>query len=237
MDRVDVVDLLTIVQSGDSRTIGEIDIGFWLQMLGAYDKDDCLDAIIAHRSEKPGVWLEPGHVVGRVRATKRDRLDRMDPDERRRFITPGDRDEDRFEKTGLGTTYRRSERVTESGEALTRGKYVDLDPAGWQYGLPGSPGVWDRGDPNEDEDLDCEITARVRVFMEKNPECESQADAEYAIRLKDREKADAIMRKWKRGEMADVLGGAFPAEPTNPDVIDAEVVNLDSDGSPKEELF
>ena len=95
--------------------------------------------------------------------------------------------------------------------------------------MPGSPSAWDDPDPDEKDHLERELRARVRVYQEKNPECESDAAAECAIRMKDRERADAVMRRWKRGEMADVLGGVFSAGPADSDVIDAEVVNLDSD--------
>lgn len=84
MDREDVLDLLSLVASTDNRTIGDMDVALWHQLLGKYGKDDCCDAIIAHRREQPGVWLEPGHVVQRVKAVIRDRYERADPDTRDR---------------------------------------------------------------------------------------------------------------------------------------------------------
>jgi len=82
MDRDDILDLLAIIAAGDNRTVGETDVTIWGAMIGGLPKDDCLAAVEAHRKEQPGVWLEPGHVVQRVRAVMRDRFDRLDPDDR-----------------------------------------------------------------------------------------------------------------------------------------------------------
>jgi hypothetical protein len=35
-----------------------------------------VQAVIDHFRERPGVWLEPGYIVQRVRAMRRDRLER-----------------------------------------------------------------------------------------------------------------------------------------------------------------
>lgn len=239
MDRNDVIDLLTIVQVGDNRTIGEPDIGFWLGLLGPFEKDDCCAAIEAHRRDQPGVWIEPGHVVGRVRAARRDRLDRMDVEQRRlAAIGSFDRVEDRREKTGLNVISAQTSTPVESsrvGEALPRGTYIEADPAGWVYGIPRNTMAWD-AEPNEKDNLRIELDARIRVYRDKNPECVSNAEAEHAIRLKDRERADAALRKLKRGGLADVLGGAFPAGSEDGSVLDAEVVTLE-DQPTDEELF
>lgn len=245
MDRGDVVDLLTIVQMGDRRTIGDPDISFWLGMLGPYDREECCDAIEAHRREQPGVWLEPGHVIGRVRAMHRDRLDRMDPEERYEKF---DREADYREKTGMGIPYVKRVESSSTLEAAPRGKYIEADPAGWSYGVPTSTAAWD-ADPLQRERLDAELDARIRVYRVKNPDCVSDAEAEHAIRLKDAEKASEVLRKLKRGELADLVGGAFTSPSTteppppppmsspvvsgNEDVIDAEVVTLGDE----EELF
>jgi hypothetical protein len=82
VDIEDVIDLLTIVAVGDHRTLGESDAREWHRLLGGYGKDECLDAITAHRSDMPGVWLEPGHVIVRVKAARRDAYERADPNYR-----------------------------------------------------------------------------------------------------------------------------------------------------------
>lgn len=82
MQRDDVIDLLAIVQATDNREVGPVDVNVWAKIIGHLDRDECTDAIMAHRREQPGVWLEPGHIAARVKARHRDRYDRMDPDER-----------------------------------------------------------------------------------------------------------------------------------------------------------
>jgi hypothetical protein len=82
MDADDIRDLIAVVQAVDNREGSDADVIVWLHMLGHLDKDDCAEAIMWHRAEKPGVWLEPGHVLQRVRAVRADRLSRMSPDER-----------------------------------------------------------------------------------------------------------------------------------------------------------
>jgi hypothetical protein len=89
VDTNDVIDLLTIVAVADKRTIGEADVVLWEKLLGHLDKDDCTDAIMAFRGEQPGVWLEPGHILQRVKAKRRDELDRMNPDDRPKPLTWG----------------------------------------------------------------------------------------------------------------------------------------------------
>ncbi len=84
MDHNDIIDLLTIVQASDNRSVGDPEIELWHRILGHLDKDDCTDAIMAHRRECPGVWLEPGHIVQRVKAVIKDRYERADTDIRDR---------------------------------------------------------------------------------------------------------------------------------------------------------
>jgi hypothetical protein len=86
VDIEDVVDLLTIVAVADKRTIGESDARLWLELLERFDKDECSDAIMAHRREQPGVWLEPGHIVQRVRIARNDFIARADPDDQPHMV-------------------------------------------------------------------------------------------------------------------------------------------------------
>ncbi len=76
MNRNEIIDILTAVQIGDHRTIGQGDIDFWAAIIGEVPKDDAMKAVIDHRREQPGVWLEPGHIYQRVRAIRRDMLER-----------------------------------------------------------------------------------------------------------------------------------------------------------------
>ena len=96
MDREDIVDLLSIIQANDNRTIGETDMALWLQMIGQLAKDDALDAIQAHFAEYPHIRITPGHVIQRVKAMIKDRLERMEPDERAAAVGPAAVRRDRY---------------------------------------------------------------------------------------------------------------------------------------------
>lgn len=76
MNRNDVIDVLTGVSAADRRTVGQADVDVWQAVIGDLDRDLALRAVRDHLREKPGVWLEPGHVAQRVRAVVRDQLDR-----------------------------------------------------------------------------------------------------------------------------------------------------------------
>jgi hypothetical protein len=88
MDRDDVIDLLTIISASDGREFDHTHVALWGQMIGQLERDDALDAIMAHFAEYPGIWLTPGHVTQRVKAMVKDRLDRMEPDERAAVAGP-----------------------------------------------------------------------------------------------------------------------------------------------------
>jgi hypothetical protein len=77
MNRVEIIDILTAVQVVDHRTVGEGDILMWGAIIGDLSKDDALQAVLDHRREQPGVWLEPGHIYERVRAIRQDRFQRQ----------------------------------------------------------------------------------------------------------------------------------------------------------------
>lgn len=82
MNRNDVIDVLSVVAAATRRSVGETDVEIWLGVIGDLDKPDALQAVRDHLHDRPGVWLEPGHIVERVRAARRDRLER-EPDSAR----------------------------------------------------------------------------------------------------------------------------------------------------------
>ena len=82
MNRSDVVDVLTAVAAGTGREIGEVDVQLWQSVMGDIPKQFALDAVLTHFRERPGVWLEPGHIVQRWKDYRRDQLSR-EPDEMR----------------------------------------------------------------------------------------------------------------------------------------------------------
>lgn len=77
MNRNDVIDVLTVITAGDGRREpGPTDIDFWLEIIGDMPKQLAMQAVKDHFRTKPGVWLEPGHVIARAREIRRDMLER-----------------------------------------------------------------------------------------------------------------------------------------------------------------
>lgn len=74
MNRNEIIDLLTVIAAGDRRTVGKTDVDFWLTVVGDVPKDLALEAVRRHFRERPGVWLEPGHIVQGAREIQRERL-------------------------------------------------------------------------------------------------------------------------------------------------------------------
>ena len=79
MNRNDVIDVLSVVAAATRRTIGETDVDVWQAIIGDDDRELALRAVRDHLANQPGIWLEPGHIHQRVRAYRRDQLER-EPD-------------------------------------------------------------------------------------------------------------------------------------------------------------
>lgn len=76
MNRDDVIDVLSVVAAATRRTVGEIDADVWQAVIGECDKQLALRGVRDHLRECPGVWIEPGHILERVRSYRRDELER-----------------------------------------------------------------------------------------------------------------------------------------------------------------
>jgi len=76
VNKSDVVDVLSMVAAGDRRTVGDADVEMWFLVMGDVPKDFALSAIVAHRRDFPGIWMEPGHIVDRWRTHQRDKTQR-----------------------------------------------------------------------------------------------------------------------------------------------------------------
>jgi|HubBroStandDraft_3_1064219.scaffolds.fasta_scaffold69173_1 hypothetical protein len=85
MNRDDVIDLLTIVSAADNRQVTAPDIVVWHEHLERYERDECLDAIMSHQRESTE-YLQPAHVIQRVRAKRNDMIERADPDDRPHMV-------------------------------------------------------------------------------------------------------------------------------------------------------
>ncbi|MES5383874.1 hypothetical protein [Mycolicibacterium conceptionense] len=73
MNRNDVIDVLSVVAAATRRTIGETDVEVWQRIIAPLPKDVAMEAVRDHLRDKPGVWLEPGHVYQRAREIMRER--------------------------------------------------------------------------------------------------------------------------------------------------------------------
>ncbi|OBB10700.1 hypothetical protein A5731_22775 [Mycolicibacterium conceptionense] len=69
----EVIDLLTAVAAVDRRTVGEADVHTWFDLLADVAYPDAIQAHREFRRERPGVWLEPGHILEGVRSIRRYR--------------------------------------------------------------------------------------------------------------------------------------------------------------------
>ncbi|WP_160111002.1 hypothetical protein [Mycolicibacterium houstonense] len=73
MNRNEVIDVLSVVAAATRRTVGEVDVEIWQGIVGSLSKDVALEAVRDHLRDRPGVWLEPGHVYQRSREIQRER--------------------------------------------------------------------------------------------------------------------------------------------------------------------
>lgn len=73
MTRDEVIDVLSVVAAATRRTVGELDVTIWQGVIGSLDKADAIQAVGDHLRDKPGVWLEPGHVYQRARENTRNK--------------------------------------------------------------------------------------------------------------------------------------------------------------------
>lgn len=55
------------IQLGDNRQVDRLVLEYWWELIGDTNYDDALAAVNMHRREKPGLWLEPGHVLAGAR--------------------------------------------------------------------------------------------------------------------------------------------------------------------------
>ena len=72
MNYDDIGKLIARVKVGDNRDVGKVGLLHeeWFQSLGHLPLDECLAAVILHRQESPGVYLEAGHIIANVRLVR-----------------------------------------------------------------------------------------------------------------------------------------------------------------------
>jgi hypothetical protein len=62
MNASELAMLLVKIQLGDHRQVDPLVVAYWDELIGHLDYEDAQAAVRMHRIEKPGVYLEPGHV-------------------------------------------------------------------------------------------------------------------------------------------------------------------------------
>ena len=75
MNAEETARLLAKCASFDRRKIGELDIIAWLEVLGDLPYRDCEQAVTGHYSDSTD-WIMPAHIRQRVKAMRRDRVNR-----------------------------------------------------------------------------------------------------------------------------------------------------------------
>lgn len=71
----ETIDLLSVAAAFDRRTTGESDVMAWHAAVGDLDFSDSRAAVIAHYQQSRD-WVMPADVRARVKAMRRDRLER-----------------------------------------------------------------------------------------------------------------------------------------------------------------
>lgn len=102
--------------------------------------------------------------------------------------------------------------------SYAKGLYNQFDAAGWAYGQPPPPGEieppqWrDKRLHDNDTELDARIAQFTAAYIKANPDKPppTGAEAETAIRLADRERAEALLRRYRRPHLIDQLGDQPP---------------------------
>lgn len=55
--------LVAKVQLGDNREVDELVIAYWHELIGDMDFEQAMKTLRRFRRERPGVYLEPGHLL------------------------------------------------------------------------------------------------------------------------------------------------------------------------------
>lgn len=63
MNKQEMAMLLTKVQLGDNRHVDALVLELWLDTIGDLGFNDAIDALRRFRRERPGTYLEPGHLL------------------------------------------------------------------------------------------------------------------------------------------------------------------------------
>lgn len=63
MIRAEMAKVLAFIQLGDSRNVDGLVLDYWMEVVGDLAFEDAMQAVRRFRRERPGVYLEPGHLL------------------------------------------------------------------------------------------------------------------------------------------------------------------------------
>ena len=72
MTRDELLDVLEVVAAAKSKTMSQADARIWFEIIGSLSKAVAMEAVRDHLRDKPGVWMEPGHIYQRGREIMRN---------------------------------------------------------------------------------------------------------------------------------------------------------------------
>ncbi len=89
MSETEIRQLLGYACANDGRKWSEGLLLAWqVALQDASDPQECLLAMRAHYQERPGVWLEPGHILERIRIKQRAAAERKHEKELHEQLPP-----------------------------------------------------------------------------------------------------------------------------------------------------
>lgn len=72
--------LLGKIAAVDNRKVDAVTIAAWQELLAPVSYRNALEALKSHRTTRPGVWIEPGHIIAGAKAIRDANLRRLTPE-------------------------------------------------------------------------------------------------------------------------------------------------------------
>lgn len=66
MNQAEVVKVVARIQAGDNRTVDEVTVAHWTEMIGHLKFEDALEGVVTHFRESTA-YLMPAHVIANAR--------------------------------------------------------------------------------------------------------------------------------------------------------------------------
>lgn len=128
MKRSEVSKLLSLAAAYDRRTIGEVDVEAWHELLSHIDSEDARRAVLAHYADETR-WIMPADVLRGVRKIRAERADRNGGaiGAGMAYEIP---DADPDDEAAYRAALREQRRRAGNGEALRRPNLVSLVSSG-----------------------------------------------------------------------------------------------------------